>query len=335
MNQAASSVPPTPHDPPPVPPTAQTMATSSAASDSQCAPVGLEPGTGPSGAPASAPTSLQSCDGSIGPLDRNPATTRPQSPTGLPPPKHPVPGVAARPDAASHHGYELTAPRHGIAYAQWRPLWLCEALPSPMSAVPSNPAGSPTSCSPLCGDPAEGVDEHSVYVVAGSSGADGEPPTGFPIDVDMQPTDSAEPPRPWPNVASPFTVGASPSTFASATDPTVVSDVLPTTHKTTTDTSPTSRSSSTPPVTVAMAQRGLGSAGSVPIPDELWSECAPSNLHWAAANAPSSHSLKTPCFICWLRSLLSRDCCSMLLLVWHLMPKLISSPNQCRSVLLL
>ena len=37
------------------------------------------------------------------------------------------------------------------------------------------------------------------------------------------------------------------------TDPTVVSDVWPTTHKTTTDTSPTSRSSSTPPVTVAMA----------------------------------------------------------------------------------
>ena len=79
-----------------------------------------------------------------------------------------------------------------------------------------------------------------------------------------------------------------------ATDPTVVSDVSPTTHKTTTDTSPTSRSSSTPPVTVAMAQRGLGSAGSVPIPDELWSECAPSNLLWAAAHAPQQQFSQDP-----------------------------------------
>ena len=71
-----------------------------------------------------------------------------------------------------------------------------------------------------------------------------------------------------------------------ATDPTVISDVSPTTHKTTADTGPTSRSSSTPPVTTEMPQRGLGSSGSVPIPDELWSECAPSNLHRAAPNAP-------------------------------------------------
>ena len=79
-----------------------------------------------------------------------------------------------------------------------------------------------------------------------------------------------------------------------ATDPSVVSDVSPTTHKTTTDTSPTSRSSSTPPVTVAMAQWGLGSEGSVPIPDELWSECAPSNIHWAAANAPQQPFSQDP-----------------------------------------
>ena len=99
-----------------------------------------------------------------------------------------------------------------------------------------------------------------------------------------------------------------------ATDPTVISDVSPMTHKTTTDTSPMSRSSFTPPVTTEMAQRGLGSAGSVPIPDELWSECAPSNLHWAAANAPCSRSPKTLCFICWVTNSLSRDCCSMRLL---------------------
>ena len=115
----------------------------------------------------------------------------PKAPLGSPP-KRPVHGVATRRDAASHHGYELTAPRRGIAYAQWRPLWLCEALPTPMPLVPSDTAGSPVSHSPICGKSAERVDERSVYVVAGSSGVDGEPPTGFPTDVDMQPTDSAE-----------------------------------------------------------------------------------------------------------------------------------------------
>ena len=214
-DQAASGVPPTPHAQSPVPPPAQTVATSCAAGDSRRAPVGPDLSTGHPGASASAPTSPQSCDGSIGPLDRNPNTTRPQSPTGLPPPKRRVPGVAPRADAASHHGYELTAPRRGIAYAHWRPLWLCEALPSPLSTVPSNTAGSPTPGSPVCGGTAEGVDEHS----AGSSGADDQPIAGFPADVDMQPTDGAEPlhcSRSWSDVAYPFTVGASPSTSASA-----------------------------------------------------------------------------------------------------------------------
>ena len=174
-DQAASGVPPAPHAQSPVPPPAQTMATSPAAGDSRRSPVGPDLSTGHPGASASAPTSPQSCDGSIGPLDRNPATTRPQSPTSLPPPKRPVPGSAARANAASHHGYELTAPRRGIAYAHWTPLRLCEALPSPLSTVPSNTAGSPTPGSPVCGATAEGVDEHSVYVVAGCGGADGQP----------------------------------------------------------------------------------------------------------------------------------------------------------------
>ena len=214
-NQAASGVPPPPHAQSPVPPPAQTVATSPAAGASWRAPVGPNIGVGHPGTSASAPASPQSCDGSIGPLDRNPATTRPQSPTGLPPPKRHVPGVTPRADAASHHGYELTAPRRGIAYAHWRPLWLCEALPSPMSAVPSHAAGSPSPGSPVCGGTAEGVDEHSVYVVAGSGGADGQPPA----DVDMQTTDGADPfhrARSWPASELPFTVGASPSTSASA-----------------------------------------------------------------------------------------------------------------------
>ena len=117
-----------------------------------------------------------------------------------------------------------------------------------------------------------------------------------------------------------------------ATDPTVVSEVLPTTHKSTTDTSPTSRSSSTPPVTVAMAQRGLGSAGSVPIPYELWSKCTPSNLHRAAANAPQQPFSQDPMLHLLAQKLTESG------LLQHAPPglapnaKAYLSPNQCRSV---
>ena len=75
-NQVASGVPPPPHAQSPVPPPAQTVVTSPAAGDSWRAPVGPNIGAGHSGTSASAPASLQSCDGSIGHLDRNPAGLR-------------------------------------------------------------------------------------------------------------------------------------------------------------------------------------------------------------------------------------------------------------------
>ena len=119
MNAPASAVPTAPHDHHTIPTTAQTMAAPPATCDPRCAPVGFEPSAGSSSSSTSTPASSESCDGSIGPLDRNPSTTRPQSATRLPPPKCPVHGAATRPDAASHHGYELTAPRRGITYAHW------------------------------------------------------------------------------------------------------------------------------------------------------------------------------------------------------------------------
>ena len=189
-------------------------------------PLATCPATAPGGCPsmgavasAVAPTPLPSSQvpdgvhhGSTGGLEGRMGTVRPAGPISEPPAKRPMCGHQPTSDPTPHHGYELTAPRRGDAYAHWRPLWLRETASEPVQYM-SHPhtTTSPTECRAHCPE-IESVGDECDYVVAGFDCVDGEPPTSGPPPQPTFPkcdtTPVPEPFTPTAAGAAAFAIGA-------------------------------------------------------------------------------------------------------------------------------